>query len=483
MSGISGAVPGAGGPQDASTHRMRITNMAALSQGLDTEKLVEANLQAAAVPLEQMEQHQANLEAQGSIWRKVQQKLDGFLKVSGNLNLRQDFNAFKSIVPPHAAFTVTPGPGASLGSYSVSVDSLAKPGVLVSSGFPDKDRTSVLNIPPDGAFSHASLTFLIGDHLIGGKLRTVRLDKDTGFTMEDLAQAINNANIGIHAMVMRTGAPGAPYSLSLSSTKNGMNFRVMEQEGLDFSFKTVQKGSLARLQVNGVPVQSESNDVVDAIPGSVIHLRQPTGPTPTTASIVHNTKTIKTNVGGLVKAYNDLLDFLDKESRVNPATGQGGPLLGAYSVIDLRNRLGTALTRALPDKIPGRFRTLADVGITFQRNGHLSLDQGKLDKSLASGYDDVVHLMTGAGETPGIGSALHDILTEFANPASGPLAGEIADVNAQERTNVRQMTRKQDELSNLKDQLEEKYSGLQSLLGGLNAKQAYVSQQIARGVI
>jgi len=123
------------------------------------------------------------------------------------------------------------------------------------------------------------------------------------------------------------------------------------------------------------------------------------------------------------------------------------------------------------------------VGITFQRNGHLSLDQGKLDKALASNYDDVVHLMTGAGETPGIGSALHDILTEFANPASGPLAGEIADVNAQERTNVRQMTRKQDELSNLKDQLEEKYSGLQSLLGGLNAKQAYVSQQIARGVI
>ena len=189
MSGISGAIPGAGGPQDASTHRMRITNMAALSQGLDTEKLVEANLQAAAVPLEQMEQHQATLESQASIWRKVQQKLDGFLKVSGNLNLRQDFNAFKSLVPPHAAFTVTPGPGASLGSYSVSVDSLAKPGVLVSSGFPDKDRTSVLNIPPDGAFSHATLTFLIGDHLIGGRLRTVRLDKDTGFTMEDLAQA------------------------------------------------------------------------------------------------------------------------------------------------------------------------------------------------------------------------------------------------------------------------------------------------------
>ncbi|MGC8529328.1 MAG: flagellar filament capping protein FliD [Leptospirillia bacterium] len=483
MSGISGSIPGVEGGNVSAPRRMRITNMSALSQGLDTEKLVNANLSAAAIPLEQMQQHQADLDAKSAIWRQVQQKLDGFLKAAGNLHLRQDFSAFKSIVPPHSPFTVTPGPGSSLGTYSVSVTSLARPGVLVSSGVADKDKTSVLNIPPDGAFSHATLTFLIGDHLVGGKIRSVRIDQSTGFTLESLAGAINDAHIGIHAMVMRTGAPGAPYSLSLSSTKNGMNFRVMEQEGLDFTFKTVQKASLARLTVNGVPVQSESNDVADAIPGSVIHLRQTTGATPTTVSIVHNTKTIKTNVGAFIKSYNSLLDFLDKETRVNPATGQGGPLLGAYSVVDLRNRLGTLLTRPLPEKVQGKFRTLGDVGITFQRNGHLSFDAGKFDKALASNYDDVVHLMTGQGTTPGIVAGIHDLLMEFANPASGPLASEISDINDQERTNVREMTRKQDELANLKDQLEEKYSGLQGLLGGLNQKQAYVQQQIARGVL
>ncbi len=483
MSGISGSIPGGGGPEGPSPHRMRITNMEALSQGLDTEKLVQANLQAAAIPLEQMEQHQADLESKALIWRQVQKKLDNFLNTSGHLNLKQNFNAFKSVLPPHAAFSVSPGPGASLGSYSVSVESLAKPGVQVSSGFPDKDQTSVLNIPPDGAFSHASITFLIGNHLVGGTLHTVRLSRDTGFTMENLAQTINNANIGLHAMVMRTGAPDAPYSLSISSTKNGVNFRVMEQEGLDFSFNDVQKGSVARLLVNGVRVQSDSNDVVDAIPGSVIHLRQPTGPVPTTVSIVHNMKTIKTNISAFVKSYNDLIDYIDKETRLNPASGQGGPLMGAYSVVDLRNRLGMALTRALPDKVHGKFRTLADVGISFQRNGRLSLDQGKFDKALSSDYEAVVHLMTGEGETPGVAAALHDILTEFANPASGPIAGEVADINAQEQVNVRQMTRKQDELAALKEQLEDKYSGLQTLLGGLNAKQAYVSQQIARGVI
>ena len=469
--------------EDSSSHRMRITNMAALSQGLDTEQLVNANLQAAAVPLSQMQEHQANLENKAAIWRQVQKKLDAFLNAAGNLHLKKNFNAFKSVLPPHAPFTVTPGPGASLGQYSVSVESMARPGVLVSSGFKDKDKTSVLNIPPDGAFSHASMTFLIGDHLVGGKLRTVRVDQSTGFTMTDLAQAINNAGIGIHAMVMRTGKTGAPYSLSLASTKNGTNFRVMEQEGLDFSFRTVQKASMAHLTVDGVKVQSESNDVADAIPGTVIHLRQTTGLTGTPVSIVHNTKTIKTNVGALIKSYNDVLDFFDKESRLNPATGQGGPLLGAYTVVDVRNRLGTIFTKALSDKVPGKFRTLSDVGINFQRNGHLTFDSGAFDKALASHYNDVVHLMTGEGPNPGVISGLHDALMTFANPANGPVAGEMTDINAQEQSNVRQMARKQEELASLKDQLEEKYSGLQGVLGGLNAKQAYVSQQISRGVL
>lgn len=484
MSGISGGISGPGGAGgETSPQRMRITNMAALSQGLDTEQLVNANLQAAAIPLQQMEETQSGLESRMGIWTQVQKRLDSFLKASGNLHLKQNFNAFKGIVPPHSAFTISPGTNAALGQYSVTVDSLARPGVLVSSGFPDRDRTPVLNIPPDGAFSHASLTFVIGDHLVGGKIRTVRLDQGSGFTMNDLAQAINDANIGIHAMVMRTGKPGAPYSLSLASTKNGMNFRVMDQEGLDFSFRTVQKASLAHLTVNGVKVEAETNDVPDAVPGTVLHLRQTTGPVPVPVSVVHNTKAIRTNVGALVKGYNDLVDFLDKESRLNPATGQSGPLLGSYSVVDIRNRLGTALTKALSDKIPGKFRTLSDVGITFQRDGHLAFDAGTFDKALASHYSGVVHLMTGEGSTPGVISELHETLTQFANPASGPVAGEVADIHAQEQSNYRQITRKQDELSNLKDQLEEKYSGLQGLLGGLNAKQAYVNQQIARGVL
>jgi flagellar hook-associated protein 2 len=204
---------------------------------------------------------------------------------------------------------------------------------------------------------------------------------------------------------------------------------------------------------------------------------------PVPVSVVHNTKAIKNNVASLVKSYNDLADFIDKESRLNPATGQGGPLLGSYTVVDIRNRLGTVLTRALSEKIPGKYRTLSDVGINFQRNGHLSFDSGTFDKALASHYSDVVHLMTGDGVTPGVVSGLHDALMTFANPATGPVAGELADIHAQEQTNVRQIAKKQDELANLKDQLEEQYSGLQVLLGGLNAKQAYVSQQISRGVL
>lgn len=480
MSGISGNIGSLpGGPP---SNRMKITNMAALSQNLDTDALVEASVKAASVPLVQLEQTQSQLQGKQAIWGGLEKKLETFKSSTGSLHLEGNFNAFKSVTPAHSGFTVSVSDKASIGHHDVVVESLARPAVAVSSGLADPDRASVLNTPPDGALSHGVITFLIGDKLVGGRYESVRIDKDTGFTLNDFAEAINDAHVGIHAMVMRTGSPDAPYSLSLSSTKNGLNFRVVDTGGIGLSFRTVQKAALARLKVDGVPVVSDSNDVKDAVPGTVLHLRRPTGTVPVPVSIVHDRKKITANVTGFVKSYNDLIDYIDKYSRFNKMTGTGGPLLGSYTATELRNRLGTSLTRANSDET-GRYRTFADIGVSFEKTGRLSYNQQKFERALSSDYSGVVHLLTGSPGNPGLMSSLHAMLVEMTNPANGPIFGEQSALNSQGRMNEKEIERKQEEIMDLKQRMEEKYAGLQSLLGGLNAKQNYVNQQIARGTL
>jgi len=93
---------------------------------------------------------------------------------------------------------------------------------------------------------------------------------------------------------------------------------------------------------------------------------------------------ITANLSRFVKTYNDLIDSIEKFSGFNKMTGRAGPLLGSFTATEIRNRLATALTVSGGDG--GRYRTLADIGLTFQRNGRLSYDSQKFDRALSSDY-------------------------------------------------------------------------------------------------
>lgn len=162
-------------------------------------------------------------------------------------------------------------------------------------------------------------------------------------------------------------------------------------------------------------------------------------------------------------------------------TGRAGPLLGSFTATEIRNRLATALTVSGGDG--GRYRTLADIGLTFQRNGRLSYDSQKFDRALSSDYRGVSNLLAGSSVHPGLITHLHDITVELTNPANGPIFGEQQAISSQSRALDKEVERKQDEIADLRERLEEKYANLQGVLGGLNVRQNYVRQQIAQGNI
>ncbi len=113
VSGISGNLGSL--PSGQGGGRVKISNMAALSQNLDTDALVEASVKSASLPLVQMEESQARLENRQAIWSQVEKKLESFRDASSSLHLEGNFNVFKPVLPAHSGFTVTATDNAAIG--------------------------------------------------------------------------------------------------------------------------------------------------------------------------------------------------------------------------------------------------------------------------------------------------------------------------------------------------------------------------------
>jgi flagellar hook-associated protein 2 len=134
----------------------------------------------------------------------------------------------------------------------------------------------------------------------------------------------------------------------------------------------------------------------------------------------------------------------------------------------------------------GPDHTLSEIGLDFGQDGRLTMKQATLDRALGSDYRGVVAALAGSpgkDRTEGVLRTLHSDLDELTNPVTGPVTGELSALTNEGESTEKEIEHKSESLADLRDSLEEKYSNLQSLLGGLNAKQNYVSQQIAKGTL
>src|SRR5207237_5990420 len=105
----------------------------------------------------------------------------------------------------------------------------------------------------------------------------------SGTTLSDLKQQINNQNSGVIASVVNDGTN---YKLIVSSRDTGetngftVNNNLTNSSGAAVAFATgqsatsgnAQNSQNAKLNVNGIDIQSASNKVADAIPGATMTL-------------------------------------------------------------------------------------------------------------------------------------------------------------------------------------------------------------------
>jgi len=184
-----------------------------------------------------------------------------------------------------------------------------------------------------------------------------------------------------------TGEDGSAKSFSIAVASG-------ETADVDFPGLPLQPATDAVIEVNGLAITRSSNTIDDVIPGLTFSLYAPTSGTAATLDLTRDASSVKDKIRALVEAYNIFEDVLQVVSdRKSDDEQFGGTLAGDSLISTVRAMMRNLITS--DSSTPGAdVKAGRNVGLAFDRDGRLTLDEGKLDAALANQYDQVVRLFS-----------------------------------------------------------------------------------------
>jgi len=358
-----------------------------VGSGLDVNTIVGKLMAVEQQPVNLLNQREAGYQAKLSAYGSMKGAVASFQTAMSNLSTASKFQAISATSSDSTILTASATTDASPGSFALSVDHLAQSQVLAATGVADQGAAS----------STGTLVIQVGT----GAAKTITLGS-TNNTLTGLRDAINAAAAGVSATIVNSGG-ATPYKLVLTADSTGAANTINVTNNLSAgtlydtvaSLGEVRAAKDAALTVNGVAVTSATNTLSAAVPGVNINLLKAGD---STVNIARDTSAIQGAVGQFVKSYNDLNSTLTGLTAYNAATKKGGPLLGDSAAQKLQSDV-RALVGGTVSNGGGAVNTLSQIGVSFQKDGSLTLDSAKLSSAISSNFSDLASLFAIQGRS------------------------------------------------------------------------------------
>lgn len=369
-----------------------------LASGLDTQAIIDALVGARRRPIDLLEDRKAEFDFLKSAYESLRDKLTALEDAASELAKSTKLLAFEASSSDPTVVTATADGSAAEGSFSVQVTSLAKAKVDASGGYADFDTTSV-----------GSGTIKI---TVGGTTTDVVIDPSAS-TLEDVRDAINQADAGVTATIVNEGTGASPYKLVVSADQTGTaNAQTIDLSAFSGSlaFTTVQAAADASLTVNGISVTRSENEIDDVVPGVTF---QALSLGSATVTLSPDYSAIEEKIEDYVAAHNDLVDYVNSQIEVDPDTQTGGPFNGESAVRSIKSQILSKISLAgFPG---GSLSSLAEVGLELEADGTLTFDSTKFEQAAKTNLADVTALLTTKGDyVTGDGLTLYEVPDDLA---------------------------------------------------------------------
>lgn len=372
-----------------------------IGSNIDVNSIVTKLMSVERAPLDRLGTKEGSYQAQLSAFGSIRSALSGFQTAVIGLASESKFSARSASSSESTVARITASAGAQTGTYNLEVAKLAQSQALAAAG-------QATTTDPIGAGTATQIRFefgtITGGTLSGGTYTGATFTPSTtaatgtvsiGSTNNSLGgikDAINAAGIGVRASIVGNGGT-TPYRLMLQSTATGaatsMKITVTGDSAISSLLSNDPAGSQslsqtaaaqdAELTINGLAITSSTNTLSEAVEGASITLSKAGS---STLVVSQDTAAIQRPIQDLVKSFNDLNGLLNKLSASDPKKGTRGELAGDGTVRGLQSQLRNALSEALGGSLS--LDSLSDVGVTFQKDGSLAVDNTKLAKAIES---------------------------------------------------------------------------------------------------
>ena len=380
-----------------------------------------------------------------------------------------------------ASASLPPGTSGASGSYSLEVLALASPQVLNSPAFAASTT----------ATGSGTLTLNFGK--IAGTAFTadashapVDIAIAAGSTLADVASAINGAGAGVTAYVA-TAADGAhlvlkgqqganqAFTLTASETAGDPGLASLAwNPATGTSSRLAAAATDAHFKLDGIDRTASSNIIANAAPGLSLALTGTNAGQPTTIGYSDPTA----GISGAMTDLTTALNSLTAEARADLDPANGGLAQDPATRSIMRQLSQLTGTTIMPNAAASDPKTLADLGLSVDKDGNFSLDTARLNTALSTHPTAVTAMFTtGLYGVFGTVDAMTRSMTSASDP--GSITGAITKYTNLKTTLADRRTKLVTQQDKLRTRLVKQFASTNANVAASKSTLTYVQNQIA----
>jgi len=476
-----------------------------IGSGLDVNALVTQLMTVEKAPITLLDKKEASFQAKLSTYGTLKSSLAALQTAAKALATPATFSPIKASVADATALTVSASATAVAGSYDVEVQSLAQSQKLLvssSSGTGYGTLASTLGMGTItinfGTYdASAPPAFTANPDKLTAKTSPISITiGNDNKSLAGVRDAINAANAGVSASIINDGNG---FRLSLTSldtgARNAMQISVAgdaatvgELGQLNYdptstatNANQASQNVLAKdavIKVDNVTITKQSNTITDAIQGVTLTLgKTMTAGTTTKVTLARDTSNVKTAIEAFVKAYNDTNTAIRSATAFDAATGKAAILTGDSTMnsiqSQLRNLFGAPVSGA-----PSGMAILSDAGISFQRDGSLTIDSTILAVATTDPTKDLSKLFATTDTGKGYGYQMDVLLGKILSPVgilvdrTNSFGKSVKDIGInRDAINARLVT--------IEKRYRAQYTALDTMIAKMTTTSNFLTQQLA----
>lgn len=352
-----------------------------IGSGLDTEGIVQGLIGANSGKLNALKARVQLTESAVSTMSSLGQHLSSLSTAATALSTVRNASAYAASSSSGAVVASVTG-SAFPGSFDVDVLSLAK-----------EQRTYSKTFDSNTESAGQAGTIEIG---IGAETATI--DIEATDSLEAIATKINAAGVRATAS---TFFDGTSYRLQIRGLDTGAaNALTFTETGTDFDLngdgadpdggRTHQAASDAQVRIDGFTVTRSTNQISGAIPGVTLAVTAETTES-ARVTVATDTAELQADVQKVVDSFNMIISGIHVAAGFGDLEASNEVLSGDYALRTISDRLGSTIYGLASGS--GSFNMLAQVGLSLNSSGKLSLDAQKLTEAVSKDAAGVAALL------------------------------------------------------------------------------------------